>query len=39
MEFRGNYEDHLPLVEFTYNNSNQAMIGLAPYEEMYGQKC
>jgi len=26
-------------VEFTYNNSNQAMIGMAPYEEMYGQKC
>jgi len=29
----------LPLVEFTYNNSYQAFIGMAPYEALYGRKC
>jgi hypothetical protein len=26
----------LPLVEFTYNNSYQASIGMAPYKALYG---
>ena len=39
LEFRGNWEDLLPLVEFTYNNSHQATIGMAPYEALYGRKC
>jgi hypothetical protein len=39
LEFGGNWEDHLPLVEFTYNNSNQATIGMAPYEALYGRRC
>ena len=30
---------HLPLVEFTYNNSFQASIGMTPYEALYGRKC
>ena len=29
----------LPLVEFTYNNSYQASIGMAPFEALYGRKC
>jgi len=29
----------LPLVEFTYNNSYQASIGMAPYEALYGRRC
>ena len=29
----------LPLVEFTYNNSFQASIGMAPFEALYGRKC
>jgi hypothetical protein len=29
----------LPLVEFTYNNSFHASIGMAPYEALYGRKC
>jgi hypothetical protein len=32
LEFGGNWEDLLPLVEFTYNNSHQTTIGMAPYE-------
>ncbi|RVX04475.1 Transposon Ty3-G Gag-Pol polyprotein [Vitis vinifera] len=34
-----NWDDHLPLVEFAYNNSFQASIGLAPFEALYGRKC
>jgi hypothetical protein len=30
LEFGRNWEDHLPLVEFTYNNSYQATIGMLP---------
>nr|GEY23373.1 putative reverse transcriptase domain-containing protein [Tanacetum cinerariifolium] len=30
---------HLPLCEFSYNNSYQASIKAAPYEALYGQKC
>ncbi|XP_022852559.1 uncharacterized protein LOC111374158 [Olea europaea var. sylvestris] len=35
----GSLESHLPLVEFAYNNSFQATIGMAPYEALYGRKC
>ena len=39
MEFRGSWDTHLPLMEFAYNNSYQARIGMVPYETLYGQKC
>src|SRR5436190_23574169 len=39
MEFGGSSEDHLSLVDFTYNNSFQSSIGMAPYEELYGRPC
>jgi len=29
----------MALVEFTYNNSHQATIGMAPYEALYGRRC
>ena len=32
-----NWDGHLSLVEFTYNNSYQANIGIAPYEALYGR--
>ena len=32
-------EDHLPLVEFVYDNSYQASIRMAPYEPLYGRSC
>ena len=36
----GGYKDyHLPLMEFTNNNSYQASIGMAPYEALYGRLC
>ncbi|GJV71344.1 putative reverse transcriptase domain-containing protein [Tanacetum coccineum] len=32
-------DQHLPLVEFSYNNSYHASIKAAPYEALYGRKC
>ena len=32
-------EKHLPLVEFSYNNSYQASIQIVPYEDLYGRPC
>ncbi|KAG8490982.1 hypothetical protein CXB51_014123 [Gossypium anomalum] len=39
IDFRGSWEDYLPLVEFAYNNSYQASIRMAPYEALYGRRC
>ena len=39
IDFKGSWDEHLPLVEFTYNNSYQASIKAAPYEALYGRKC
>nr|GEU77155.1 putative reverse transcriptase domain-containing protein [Tanacetum cinerariifolium] len=33
------YDKHLPLVEFSYNNSYHTSIKVAPFEALYGQKC
>lgn len=37
LDFQGSWEDHLPLVEFSYNNSYHSSIGIAPYEALYGR--
>ncbi|XP_028107073.1 uncharacterized protein LOC114306104 [Camellia sinensis] len=37
MDFKGSWKKHLPLIEFTYNNSFQANIGMTPYEALYGR--
>ncbi|PKA46391.1 hypothetical protein AXF42_Ash012250 [Apostasia shenzhenica] len=34
LDFGGNWESHIPLIEFAYNNSYQASIGMAPYEAL-----
>ena len=39
LDFRGSWEDNMPLVEFSYNNNFQTSIGMAPYEALYGRKC
>jgi hypothetical protein len=39
LDFKGSRIRHLPLVEFAYNNSFQATIGMVPYEALYGRKC
>ena len=37
LDHKGSWEEHLPLVEFAYNNSYQASIHMAPYEALYGR--
>jgi hypothetical protein len=39
LDFSGDWEKFLPLVEFSYNNSFHASIGMAPYEALYGRPC
>jgi hypothetical protein len=39
LDFKGKWIQYLPLVEFAYNNSFQATIGMAPCEALYGRKC
>ena len=39
MELKGNWDEHLPLAEFAYNNSYQSSIDMAPYEALYGRRC
>ena len=39
IEFKGNWDTHLSLMEFAYNNSYQSSIGMAPFEAVYGRKC
>ena len=39
LELGKNWESHLPLVEFAYNNSYQASIKMAPFEALYGRPC
>ena len=39
MDFGGQWDLHLPLIEFAYNNSYHASIEMTPYEALYGRKC
>ena len=39
IDFGGQWDSHLPLIEFAYNNSYHASIEMAPYEALYGRKC
>jgi hypothetical protein len=37
LEFKGSWVQYLPLIEFAYNNSYQATIGMLPYKALYGR--
>ena len=39
MEFKGSWDKHLPLMEFSYNNSYHTSLGMEPYEALYGRRC
>jgi hypothetical protein len=39
LDNQGSWDNLLPLIEFTYNNSFHSSIGMAPYEALYGRKC
>ena len=38
VDFGNNWEIHLPLVEFSYNNSYHTSIKAAPFEALYRRK-
>ncbi|GJX95756.1 putative reverse transcriptase domain-containing protein, partial [Tanacetum coccineum] len=39
MDFGGSWDNYLPLVEFSYNNSYYSSIRCAPFEALYRKKC
>ncbi|KAI3808936.1 hypothetical protein L1987_24899 [Smallanthus sonchifolius] len=39
IDLGGSWDDHLPLMEFSYNNSYHTSIQAAPFEALYGRKC
>ncbi|KAD4981823.1 hypothetical protein E3N88_18494 [Mikania micrantha] len=39
LDFSGNWDSHLPLIKFSYNNSYHSSIGCASFEALYGRKC
>ncbi|GJY71908.1 putative reverse transcriptase domain-containing protein, partial [Tanacetum coccineum] len=39
MDFGKGWDRHLPLVEFSYNNSYHTSIKAASFEALYGRKC
>ena len=39
IEFGGHWDNFLPLAEFSYNNSYNSSIDMAPFEALYGRRC
>ena len=39
LDFPGSWDRYIPLMKFSYNNSYQSSIGMAPYEALYDRKC
>ena len=39
LDFGGNWDKQVPLMEFAYNNSFQSSLNMAPFEALYGRKC
>ena len=39
IDFKGSWDDHLPLMEFSYNNSYHSSIGMTLFEALYCMRC
>ena len=39
IDFKGNRNKYLPLVEFAYNNSYHSSTDMSTYEVLYGRRC
>jgi hypothetical protein len=39
IDFSGSWDNHLPLIKFSYNNSYHSSIKYAPFEALYVCKC
>lgn len=38
IDFKENWDNHFPLMEFTYNNSYHSSINLAPFKALYDRR-
>jgi hypothetical protein len=39
LEHQGSWDQNLPWVEFSYNNSYQESLKITPFEVLYGRRC
>ncbi|KAI3797612.1 hypothetical protein L1987_32872 [Smallanthus sonchifolius] len=39
IDFAGNWDSHLSLIELSYNNNYHTSINMTPFEALYGRKC
>ena len=39
LSYGAKWDECLPLAEFSYNNSHQESIKMAPFEALYGRRC
>jgi len=39
LEYAGNWDHNLPLLEFAYNNGCHSSVDMAPYEALYRRRC
>ncbi|WMV25019.1 hypothetical protein MTR67_018404 [Solanum verrucosum] len=39
IDFKGNWDDHFPLIEFAYNNSYHSSVEMTPFKALYGRSC
>ena len=39
LDYGSSWDDNLPYAEFSYNNSYQSSLKMAPFEALYGRRC
>ena len=39
LDYGSRWDDNFPYTEFSYNNSYQASLKMAPFEALYGRRC
>ena len=39
LDYGSSWDDNLPYAEFSYNNSYQTSLKMAPFEALYGRRC
>ena len=39
LDYGSSWDANLPYAEFSYNNSYQASLKMAPFEALYGRRC
>lgn len=39
IDFKGNCDNHFPLIEFSYNNTYYLSISIAPFEALHCRRC